>query len=187
MWAFIPLAAAQLARTFGPHGAWWSRTLAGAGVAMTLLAALNANFVLQEISPVQDRVESLHYVQTSPEMKVVVEDVRAWSARGEDPAAAVIGDATWPLVWYLRHEPVAWTITEEVRAPVVVLDPEQEASLCGEPCSDPAYRRRLVPLRSWWLPEQQPPTVIELLHYLLTRRPWVEIGTKRVLLLQKPM
>ena len=27
VWAFLPLAGMQLARTFGPHGRWWSRAL----------------------------------------------------------------------------------------------------------------------------------------------------------------
>jgi hypothetical protein len=68
VWAFIPLAGLQLARTFGPHGVWWSRTLVGVGLAATLVTTFVANFVLDEISPNLDRVEALIYVQTSPEI-----------------------------------------------------------------------------------------------------------------------
>lgn len=186
IWAFIPLAAAQLARTFGPRGAWWSRTLAGAGLLMTLLASLTANFVLSEISPNMDRVESLHYVQTSPELKAIVDDIRAQSALGEYPAAIVVGDATWPMVWYLRHDPVRWSLSGvKTRPPVVILDPEQEQSLCGQLCSDSGYRRALVPLRSWWLPQQESPGIYGLLRYLVTRKPWIEVGTRKVLVLQR--
>lgn len=186
VWPFIPLAGSQLARTFGPRGAWWSRALAGAGVTLTLVASLTANFVLHEISPNIDRVESLHYVQTSPEMNAVVDEIRRHSALGANPAAIVTGDATWPLVWYLRHDPVQWGFTENgVHPPVLVLDSEQEEPLCKQVCSDPAYRRKMVPLRSWWLPQDKIPGMGEFLRYLWTRKPWIGVGAREVLVLKR--
>jgi uncharacterized protein (TIGR03663 family) len=188
VWAFIPLAAAQLARTFGPEGVWWSRVVAVTGLTLTVIAAVAANFVLEEISPAHTRAESLHYVQTSPEMNTVVDDIREQTAHGENPAALVIGEATWPLAWYLRHDPVHWSITEEsIKPPIVVVDPEQVDSVCSGVCSDPTYEREAVPLRSWWLPQQAVPGVGELLRYQLARKPWVPIATKEVLVLRKQL
>jgi uncharacterized protein (TIGR03663 family) len=66
VWAFLPLAGMQLARTFSGRGRWWSRTLAGTALAATALVSVVASFVLDEISPNLRRVESLIYVQTCP-------------------------------------------------------------------------------------------------------------------------
>ena len=67
VWAFLPLAGMQLARTFSARGRWWSRTLAAAALAATAVTSLVANFSLDEITPARERVESMIYVQTCPE------------------------------------------------------------------------------------------------------------------------
>lgn len=186
VWAFIPLASAQLAHTFGPGGAWWGRTIAAAGIALTLLAAITASFVLDEIHPDMERVESLHYVQTSPGIKRLVGDIRQQTSRGVIPAALVSGEATWPLAWYLRHDPVHWGPgTEAIQPPIVVIDPGREDLQCGAPCLLPGYERESVVLRSWWLPQLAKPGYINLVRYLLTRRPWVPVNSQEVLVLRR--
>ena len=127
VWAFIPLAAMQLARTFSPRGVWWSRTLATIGLGATLVTALVANFVLDEISPAFDRVEALVYVQTSPEILVPMNEGLQLAEEGVDPVAAVGGEAGWPLSWYWRSTPVWWAdIDGGQRPPIVFCNPEQE-------------------------------------------------------------
>lgn len=186
VWAFIPLAAAQLAHTFGPRGAWWSRAIAGTGIVLTLLAAITASFVLDEIHPGMERVESLHYVQTSPGIKRLVGDIRQQVFRGERPAALVSGEATWPLAWYLRHDPVHWGPGREtIEPPIVVIDPGREESQCGAPCALTGYHRENVTLRSWWLPQLEKPGYGDLPRYLLTRRPWTPVGSQEVLVLRR--
>ncbi len=127
VWAFLPLAGFQLARTFGPHGVWWSRTLAAIGLAATLLTSFVANFVLDEITPNRDRVEALIYVQTCPELLPPVAEGYELAAAGEDPVAAVGGEVAWPYTWYWRDTPTWWAEPERgMRPPLVFCDTERE-------------------------------------------------------------
>jgi predicted membrane-bound mannosyltransferase len=184
VWAFIPLAGLQLARTFGPHGVWWSRALASVGLTATLVTALVANFVLDEISPNLERVEALVYVQTSPEILEPMNEGLQMANEGIDPVAAVGGDAGWPLSWYWRRLPVWWADLEvRQRPPLVFCSPEQE----------PTIRRRLgagyeserLPLRSWWVMEDFKPSLVDILRYVFTRRPWGTIGSTDTILLRR--
>jgi hypothetical protein len=184
VWAFFPLAGAQLARTFGPRGRWWSRTLAGLALAATAVISVAACFVTDEISPNLPRVETLVYVQTSPELKPVINELRELRRQGgEEPLASVSGDATWPLSWHWRGAPVWWTEpTAGVRPPLVICDVHEVnriARLLG-----PGYSREEIPLRSWWLLNRRP-TVRAVLRYLLTREPWSGVGSTNVVVLRR--
>ena len=183
VWAFFPLAGLQLARTYGPNGVWWSRTLATVGLAASLATALVANFVLYEISPNLERVEALIYVQTSPEILVPMNEGLQMADDGVDPVAAVGGEAGWPLSWYWRRTPVWWADIEVgQRPPMIFCSPEQE----------PTVRRRLgagyeserLPLRSWWVMEDFKPGLVDILRYVFTRRPWGTIGSTDTILLR---
>lgn len=185
VWAFLPLAGCQLARTFGAHGRWWSRAVAGVALALTTTTALVANFVLPEISPRRDRVEALHYVQTCPEVKEVVAEGAALAAAGADPAAVVVGEAGWPLTWYWRRVPVWWQEPEPgMRPPLVLCDPGQEAAVRRS--VGPGYDGEQIPLRAWWPPPDNPlPSASELLRYVVTRRPWSVIGSSEGVVLRR--
>jgi len=184
VWAFFPLAGLQLARTFGPHGVWWSRALATIGLAATLVTTVVANFVLDEISTNHERVEALIYVQTSPEIKVPMNEGLQLAADGVDPVAAVGGEAGWPLSWYWRKTPVWWSAQDIVKRPPMVF--------CA-PDEEPTVRRRLgagyeserMPLRSWWVMEASKPSAGDILRYVFTRRPWGTIGSTDTILLRR--
>jgi uncharacterized protein (TIGR03663 family) len=184
VWAFIPLAGLQLARTFGPHGVWWSRSLATVGLALTMVTTVVANFVLDEISPHRERVEAIIYVQTSPEIKAPVREAYELAAQGVDPVAAVGGQAGWPLSWYWRDLPVWWSDPASgKRPPLIFCSPE----------SLPEVRRRLgygyestrLPLRSWWVMEASKPSLGDIVRYVFTRRPWGVIGSTDTILLRR--
>jgi uncharacterized protein (TIGR03663 family) len=184
VWAFIPLAGLQLARTFGPCGVWWSRTLAAIGLGATLVTTVTANFVLDEISPSFDRVEALIYVQTSPEILVPMNEGLELAKQGVDPVAAVGGEAGWPLSWYWRRTPVWWAESNPgQRPPLVFCDPEDE----------PTVRRRLgsgyvserIPLRTWWVMESVRPDLADVLRYVFTRRPWGSLGSTDTIVLRR--
>jgi uncharacterized protein (TIGR03663 family) len=184
VWAFIPLAGLQLARTFGPSGVWWSRALATIGLGLTLVTTVVANFVLDEISTNFDRVEALIYVQTSPEILAPMNEGLELAKQGVDPVAAIGGEAGWPLTWYWRSTPVWWADAKAgQRPPLVFCDPEEE----------PTVRRRLgsgyvserIPLRTWWVMESSKPDLADILRYVLTRRPWGGLGSTDTVVLRR--
>ncbi len=181
---FLPLAGAQLARTFGPRGRWWSRTLAGAALAATVVVSLTASFVLNEISPSMDRVEMLHFVQTTPEAHAVAEEGQELVGRPGGAAAAVDGEAAWPLNWYWRHLAVSWAKPGRgVRPPLVVCDPDDEAEI--RKVLGPGYSRERIPLRAWWLLADGHPTPSSVARWLVTRHPWGSIGSTDVVVLRR--
>ncbi|NOZ79517.1 MAG: TIGR03663 family protein [Acidobacteria bacterium] len=184
VWAFIPLAGAQLARTFGRRGRRWSRSLAAIGLAATLVVSFVASFVLDEISPAQRRVESLIFVQTCPEFRDVAMEGLRLARSNPGVVAAVSGEAAWPLMWYWRKTGVMWSLPHPgQRPPLVICDPETEAearSILG-----PGYSRRRIPLRAWWLMYQRKPSLEEIARYELTRIPWGSIGSTDVIVLTR--
>jgi uncharacterized protein (TIGR03663 family) len=183
VWAFLPLAGLQLARTFGPHGRWWSRTLACTGLAAAIATTVVANFVLHEISPAGERVEALIYVQTCPEVLPLVGEAVALAAEGADPAAAVGGEAAWPFSWYWRSTPVWWAVPERgQRPPLVLCDVEQEREV--KRILGPGYVSERLPLRAWWVMEDHGPTPGEVVRYVFTRRPWGVVGSTDTVVLR---
>jgi uncharacterized protein (TIGR03663 family) len=184
LWAFLPLAGMQLAKTFSPRGRLWSRALAVAALAATAVVSFAANFVLDEISPNFPRVESLIYVQTCPELKAVVEDGLRLHREGVDPVAAVAGESGWPLTWYWRATPVWWDLPKApMRPPLVLCNPEQEADARRR--LGPGYTAQRIPLRGWWLMEDRAPGAGQLLRYAFSRVPWSPIGSSDVVVLRR--
>jgi uncharacterized protein (TIGR03663 family) len=184
VWAFLPLAGLQLARTFGPQGVWWSRTLAAAGLAATLVTSFVANFVLDEISPNRERVEALIYVQTCPEILPPVEEGYRLKTEGVDPVAAVDGEAGWPLTWYWRDTPTWWGVPSPgMRPPLVLCDPEKESEV--RRLLGPGYVSERIPLRAWWVMENQRPSLAEVVRYVFTRIPWGIVGSTDFMLLRE--
>jgi len=185
VWAFIPLAGLQLARTFGPRGSRWGRAVAGLALAATLVATVTASFVLDEISPAQRRVEALIFVQTTPEAHAVArEGVALAKDAGDGPVAAVSGQAVWPMMWYWRNLDIRWSRpVRGLRPPLVVCDPDEEAGVRG--VLGPGYSRERIPLRAWWLMYQGRPTVMEALRYAFTRIPWGGLGSTDVIVLHR--
>jgi uncharacterized protein (TIGR03663 family) len=184
VWPFVPLAGLQLARSFGPRGRWWSRSLAGAGLAVTVASALVCSFVLDEITPASRQVESLHFVQTSPELQSLVDEGLALLAADEPAEVVVYGDAVWPLCWYWRDFPVQWTEAEpDDRPQLLVCDITERYPMLNQ--LGPEYTSERIPLRSWWLMTQQPPSLTEVLRYLVKREPWGHIGSTDVVIFRR--
>jgi uncharacterized protein (TIGR03663 family) len=180
VWAFLPLAGLQMARTFSPRGRWWSRALASIGLAATVVVTVSASFVTDEISPNLPRTELLNYVQTCPEVKELAAEGVALARAGHDPAAAVSGSAGWPLTWYWRTTPTWWSEPRPgLRPPLVVCEAEDEdrfRKLLG-----PQYRGERIPLRAWWVLEHAEPSVGGVVRWLFTREPFGRIGSSDVI------
>lgn len=186
VWAFVPLAGAQMARTFGPRGRWWSRTIAGVALAATVLASISANFLLEEFSPDRDRVESLHFVQTTPEFAAVAREGMELAARQPEPVVISAGGAAmWPLSWYWRDLPVRWgqPSSNDLALELVLCDPESRDVV--QERLGPDYYAEVVPLRSWFLMYVGEPTLKDWTRYFLTRRPWGGIGSSEVVVFRR--
>jgi sugar lactone lactonase YvrE len=153
-------------------------------LAATAWVTIQANFVWDEISPNLPHTEALIYVQTCPELKPVVEEGVRLYADGEDPAAAVGGEAGWPLTWYWRRTPTWWDLPKPgMRPPLVLCNPEQEAEARRR--LGPGYVAERIPLRAWWLMEERLPGPTQLLRYALRRIPWGSVGSSDVIVLRR--
>ncbi|MCK5379806.1 MAG: hypothetical protein KAJ78_10395, partial [Acidobacteria bacterium] len=184
VWAFIPLAGAQMARTFGPHGRWWSRFLATAALTATVIASLTANFVLDEFSPNDSRVESFHFVQTTPEFAGAAKEAVSLGRSDEGPVIGASGAATWPLNWYWRHLPVKWGHPSEGgRLRMLFCDIESRAEV--QETLGPEFVGEVVPLRSWFLMYVGEPSFRDWVRYFLTREPWGGIGSTEVVVFRR--
>ncbi len=157
--------------------------------AATVLSTLSLSFWNPLLSPAHPRAESVVFTQTSPELMPIVEEVRRFAATGANPAAAVAGEAVWPLSWYFRRLSVLWSLPNEGdRPPFLIVDDtkvdEAQRLVGGD------YTARRIPLRVWWIPEVSltplHPTPRELLTYLFTRRPWNPVGSQDVVVLTRP-
>jgi len=185
VWAFVPLAGLQLARTFGPRGSRWGRVVAATGLAATLGVTVTASFVLDEISPAGRRVEALIFVQTCPELRDLAREAPASAEPGsEGVRIAVSGQGVWPLLWYWRDLGVWWSRPRPgMELDLVVCDPEDEGEI--RKVLGPGWERERIPLRAWWLMYQDLPSAGEAVRYLFTRVPWSTIGSTEVVVLRR--
>jgi len=185
VWAFIPLAGLQLARTFGPRGSRWGRVVAAVALAATAVVSVTASFVLDEITPEARRVEALIFVQTCPELRAVArEGLELAGEGGAGARISVSGQAVWPLLWYWRDLGVWWSRPRPGMKPdLVVCDPGDEGDIRKDLV--PGWERQRIPLRAWWLMYQDLPSPVEALRYLVTRVPWSPIGSTDVVVLRR--
>lgn len=181
---FVPLAGMQLARTFSPRGAAWSRAVAAAGVAATVWSAVAVTYLYPSTTTSSERAELLVFVQTTPEAGALAREGMALAASGENPVAAVAGEATWPLAWQWLGIPVYWeTPKAGMRPPLVVCDPDKQGAV--EANLGPGYRAERVPLRAWWVEEWGQATPWKVVRWLVTRRVWSPVGASDVVVLRR--
>jgi len=180
----FPLAGAQLARTFSPRGAVWSRGLASVALLATVWSAWNVTFRTPALTPGQDRAELLVFVQTTPALGAVARQGRhLHRERPGQVVAAVSGEASWPLSWQWRRIPVVWGLPGEgVAPPLVVCDPHLAEQILDR--LPPGYSRRSLPLRGWWVEEWKGVTPRTLARWFFTRRPWSPLGATETVVLE---
>ena len=178
---FLPLAGAQLARTFSSRGRWWSRGLAAAGLAATAWSTVASNYLYPTISTSDPHhAELLVFVQTTPEEQDLARRGLALAKVPRNgPVAAVYGEGSWPLSWQWKKLNVWWAEPEPgMRPAFVVCDPDQEV----------AVRRRLgvgyhveeIPLRAWWVEDLSRLTPESALRWFFLREPWSPVGATDV-------
>jgi uncharacterized protein (TIGR03663 family) len=181
---FIPLAGAQLARTFSPRGRWWSRTLASAGLVATAWSALASSFLYPAITTSNPHAELIVFVQTTPEEQALANEGLALAAtHPEGAVAAVDGEGSWPLSWQWKRIPVWWAApTAGTHPPIVVCDPDKEGAVravLGE-----GYTVRRIPLRAWWVEDVAGVTPAAVVRWFFTRLAWSPIGATDVVVFE---
>ncbi len=188
---FVPLAGAQLARTWSVQGAWWSRSLAALAVAGTLWSAGAVTYLYPTITPGDPHAELLVFVQTTPAEEALAKHGEALAGEGEVPTgagapqwlASVSGEATWPLSWQWRDLKVWWAPPKEGQQPeLVVCDPTEEGTIRAG--LGPWYRSRTIPLRGWWVERWKGTPVPAVAAWFLTRRAWSPLGATEVVVLE---
>ncbi len=184
VWAFLPLAGLQMARTFGPQGRWWSRSLAGVGLAATIVVSVAANFITDEISPNLRRCEMIVYVQTCPEVAALAREGVALAQEGHSTVAAVAGTAGWPLTWYWRETPTWWSEPRpDLRPPLVICETEDQNRF--RKMLGPQYRSERTPLRAWWVLDPSRATLGGVVRWLFTRVPFNDIGSTDIIVFRR--
>ena len=171
---FVPLAAKAWVEGWEKSRAW--RIAGVAAGFVTVWFSLQLSFVYPAMTPAVPKAESVIYVQTTPEMLDLRDQILAYGRVGEVPAAIVAGEAGWPMSWYLRRAPVNWEMPKgDLRPPIVVCDTGQ-ADKAAAALGAGYVREKDVPFRAWWIPEGSwrplVPSVSDLLKYLATREVW---------------
>ncbi|MBZ5588583.1 MAG: TIGR03663 family protein [Acidobacteriia bacterium] len=194
---FVPLAGAQLSRTFSSRGRRWSQSLAVIGLVATAWSALASSFLHPAVTTSDRHAELIVFVQTTPEEQALAEYGRALAAtHGEGMVAAVDGEASWPLSWQWKKIPVWWATPQAGMHPLlVVCDPDKEGSV-RELLGD-GYTTRRIPLRAWWVEEMggskfsdmvgwffTPRGLSATAEWFFTRRAWSPIGATDVLVFE---
>ncbi|MGH7896669.1 MAG: flippase activity-associated protein Agl23, partial [Candidatus Binatia bacterium] len=135
--------------------------------------------------PESAHFEPLVYVQSTydiPQILSEIEEVSKVVGSREKTNMVVVGDATWPLSWYLRDYPVHWSaLPAETRAPILIVDPGDATRL--EKDLGERYRSRRFAVRGWWQIEWQKMTPGNVLRFLLYRRVWNPTGTTDAVML----
>jgi uncharacterized protein (TIGR03663 family) len=184
---FIPLAGAQMARTFSSKGRWWSRGLATAGLLGTAWTMLASTFLYPTITPSDPHAELIVFVQTTPEEEALANHGRALATThvGDTPVAAVDGEGSWPLSWQWKKVAVWWSLPDRgMHPPIVVCDPEKEAAVRERVGAGYAVRR--MPLRAWWVETDGEVTVSDVVKWFFTRVAWSPVGSTDVMVFELP-
>ena len=98
--------------------------------------------------------EMLAYVQTTQDLVRALQSVEIAKSRipAGQPVVTVVGEAVWPLTWYLRDDNVTWASRiDQASTPVIVADWDPEGAL--EKQLAPKYDAKRVPIRAWWFPD----------------------------------
>jgi uncharacterized protein (TIGR03663 family) len=182
---FVPLAGAQLARTFSRHGRWWSRGLAVAALGATAWSAGAVTYAYPTITTSDPHAELLVFVQTTPEAESLAREGLQLARRDPDrTVAAVAGEGSWPLSWQWRNLKVWWGLPRPpLRPPLVVCDPGQAETVAKT--VGPGYDERQIPLRGWWVETWTGIGPWQVARWFVTRRPWSPIGATDIVVLEK--
>ena len=129
--------------------------------------------------PESAHFEPIVYVQTTYDIPSVLAEIESTSrtlGTGKKTSLLVVGDATWPLSWYLRDYSVYWnSLPAETNAAIIICDPA-DAVRIGKDIAD-HYTQRRFAVRGWWEIDWAKISIGNVLRFLLERRVWNPTGT----------
>jgi uncharacterized protein (TIGR03663 family) len=184
-WLLVPFLAPQalLAAT------WFGRLSARRVAAWTPLVAIGlwglvaSNYLYDaprpEEPPEAAHAEPMVYVQSTYDIRKVVAEIRRVErilGTGRRTPLVVVGEATWPLSWYLRDRPVHWgSLPAETDAPVLIVDAKDAERLRAD--LGDAYREQRFAVRGWWQIDWSRLSLANAARFLLWRLAWNPPGT----------
>lgn len=177
----VLVGAAFVHRLVSPARAPRARRIALVAVALGALWSLRTTIQLNfEHDP--DPVEPLIFVQTSREVRTVIDRIDEISSRlgaGNSLEIVIEDDCTWPLCWYLRrrsHLSYPMEITEaEAGAPIVIAALENADQVTRE--LGRRYIAERYKLREWWNPEIGDRSLRALWRFFFYREPLSPLGS----------
>lgn len=129
--------------------------------------------------PDQAHSEPMVYVQSTydvPRILAEIESVSRKLGTGQKTPMVVVGEATWPLSWYLRGYPVHWgSLPAETNAPILVMDPKDAGRL--EKDLGERYTQQKFSVRGWWQIDWSLATLANVARFLVYRLSWNPPGT----------
>ena len=120
--------------------------------------------LLSQVQTSRDLLKSVNFLSTLSDSKVL----------GKPLKVEYGGEATWPLAWYFKDRPFAYFVTsfdENTDADCIFFDEKE---------NNKKFNSELVSLRSWWVPDYEKITFKNFILYMLTNKPFSEIGHFKV-------
>lgn len=153
----IPPALAGLRAGRGSTFQWAGASASATALLLLGVLAVRADWSLNVTYP-DTPVEPLIYVQTSPFLPEIAEDVRAAIESGEASRVVIQTDQsmTWPWAWYVRRLDVLYVEAEQVNTETlsptdIVISTRGHVS--GKPDVREMYQEPLQYPHRWWYPE----------------------------------
>lgn len=131
--------------------------------------------------------EYMSQVHTTPEFHNIANSIKeeiAHQLKGYKPQVLVMGEATWPMTWYMRDIPQYkfQAVPSEYKNFDYIITNWSENQ---QPAPPDFYAQR-INLRGWWVPDFRQMTLKNFLGYALNHTPWGPTGYSYVWLLVNP-
>jgi uncharacterized protein (TIGR03663 family) len=184
-WLLVPFLIPQAIIAAHAFAGASSKVLAGWSpvLGFTLWSLIASNYLYDAPRPSEpadaSHQEPLVYVQSTYDVPRVIrriQDVARRRKTGHRTPMVVSGEATWPLSWYLRDDPVHWgSLPDETDAAVLVVDVADAQRIAPDLAAE--YEQQRFAVRGWWQVEWSEFSLRALLRFLVYRIAWNSPGT----------
>ncbi|MCA9850327.1 MAG: TIGR03663 family protein [Dehalococcoidia bacterium] len=153
----VPRAAAAVRRGRGSTLQWASASAATTFLLLLGVLAVRVDWNLNRVNP-DTPVEPLIYVQTSPRLLPIADDIRAALREGTANRVVIHTDQslTWPWAWYLRGLNVTYIDKDQINTETLKPDDiviTTRGFVSGRPDVRNMYQAPVQYPHRWWFPE----------------------------------